>query len=67
MTYSSLFPQRKLYKEVDKVPKELESVLDQATFDKAKNYQLDKSNFGFWSDVYSQIEMTVSGEKNKNT
>lgn len=51
--------QRQLYKNVLKAPKELDSVLDQETFDKARLYQLEKSNFGFWCDIYSQIEMTA--------
>ena len=53
--------QRQIYKHVHKVPKELEAVLDQDTFDKARLYQLDKSNFSFYSEIYSQFEMTVSG------
>ena len=43
-----------------KVPIELQDVLDEETFEKARLYQLDKSTFGFWSGLYSQIEMTVS-------
>ena len=53
--------QRGVYKNVKEVPDELKSVLDQETFDKARLYQLDKSNFGFWAGLYSYIEMTVSG------
>ncbi len=52
--------QRKLYRTVKKVPIELQGVLDEQTFEKARLYQLDKSTFGFWSGLYSQIEMTVS-------
>ena len=42
------------------VPDELKAVLDQETFDKARLYQLDKSNFGFWAGLYSEVETTVS-------
>lgn len=34
--------------------------MDDETFDKARRYQLDKSNFEFWLHWYSQIESTVS-------
>jgi STE24 endopeptidase len=51
--------QRKLYQTVKNVPAELTEVLDQETFEKARLYQLDKSVFGFWCGVYSQIEMTI--------
>ncbi|ESO88920.1 hypothetical protein LOTGIDRAFT_209825 [Lottia gigantea] len=57
-TYLS-YRQRTIYRNATKVPKELENVLDQETFEKARLYQLDKSNFGFWSNIYSQIESTV--------
>ena len=52
--------QRKLYKTVTEVPTELKGVLDQETFEKARLYQLDRSVFGFWSGLYSEVEMTVS-------
>ena len=52
--------QRYLARTVEKVPKELESVLDQETFTKARLYSLDKSTYGFWSGIYHQIESTVS-------
>lgn len=42
-----------------KVPSALEGVLDEETFEKARLYQIDKSNFGFWSGLYSQVESTV--------
>ncbi len=45
---------------VKTVPQELEKVLDGETFEKARLYSLDKSQFGFWSGLYSQFEMTVS-------
>ena len=39
---------------------ELRHVLDTDTFEKARLYQLDSKNFGFWNSLYSQIETTVS-------
>ena len=52
--------QRSLYKKVRNVPEELQSAMDDETFSKARLYQIDKSVFGFYSGVYSQIEMSVS-------
>lgn len=46
--------QRYLARTVEKVPKELEKVLDQETFTKARLYSLDKSTYGFWSGLYHQ-------------
>ncbi|XP_048239837.1 CAAX prenyl protease 1 homolog [Haliotis rufescens] len=51
--------QRNVYKTATKVPSALENVLDVETFEKARVYQLDKSNFSFYHDVYSQIESTL--------
>ncbi|XP_070568575.1 CAAX prenyl protease 1 homolog [Ptychodera flava] len=51
--------QRHIYRNVTKVPEAVTAILDQETFDKSRLYQLDKSNFAFWSGIYSQIEMTV--------
>ena len=42
------------------MPSEVESIMDQETFDKARVYQLDKTNFGLIHGFYSQIETTVS-------
>lgn len=50
--------QRKVYQKYTTVPSALEGVLDQETFEKARLYQIDKSNFGFWSGLYSQVEAT---------
>nr|KAG5708929.1 hypothetical protein BaRGS_009338 [Batillaria attramentaria] len=50
---------RSVYLKHTKVPSALEGVLDQETFEKARLYQIDKSNFGFWSGLYSQIESTT--------
>ncbi|XP_041353885.1 CAAX prenyl protease 1 homolog [Gigantopelta aegis] len=57
-TYLS-WRQRNVYKTSTKVPDVLQDVLDKETFEKARLYQLDKSNFGFWSDLYSQVESTL--------
>ncbi|XP_076078536.1 CAAX prenyl protease 1 homolog [Mytilus galloprovincialis] len=51
--------QRHLYRTVKSVPASLEGVLDQETFTKARLYGLDKSSFGCWSSLYSQIESTL--------
>ena len=52
--------QRKVYKQYTEVPDVLEGVLDKETFEKARVYQLDKSSFGFWYGLFSQVESTVS-------
>jgi len=52
--------QHKLYKTVRNVPLVLKDVLDEETFEKARLYQLDRSKFGFWSGLYSQLILTVS-------
>ena len=52
--------QRSIYSNAAKVPSEVESIMDQETFDKARVYQLDKTNFGLIHGFYSQIETTVS-------
>jgi len=49
-----------VYKNSQSVPASLEGVLDEETFEKARLYQLDRSVFGFWSGIYSQLELTVS-------
>ncbi|XP_062615382.1 CAAX prenyl protease 1 homolog isoform X2 [Saccostrea cucullata] len=51
--------QKYLAKTVTEVPAELEKVLDQETFTKARLYSLDKSTFGFWSGIYHQLESMV--------
>ena len=53
------YRQRCLYKTVKTVPDSLKGVLDQETFTKARLYGLDKSTFGCWSSLYSQIESTL--------
>lgn len=51
--------QRKIYETQKTVPKELSSIIDGETFEKSRSYALDKSKFGFWSGLYSQIEGTI--------
>ncbi|KAL8582512.1 hypothetical protein ACOMHN_065491 [Nucella lapillus] len=51
--------QRKMYQKYTEVPDALEGVLDKETFEKARLYQLDKSNFGFWYGLFSQVESTL--------
>lgn len=41
------------------VPTELGKIMDSETFEKSRLYQLDKSNFGFWSGLYSETEGTL--------
>jgi len=51
--------QRTLYKCTTSVPSELKDTIDDETFQKARAYSIDKSVFGLWSGMYSQIEGTV--------
>lgn len=51
--------QRRIYRSTTHVPHELGKIMDSATFEKSRLYQLDKSNFSFWSGLYSEIEGTV--------
>ncbi|XP_071956270.1 CAAX prenyl protease 1 homolog [Antedon mediterranea] len=57
-TYLS-FRQINVYKTATTVPAPLAGILKKETFEKARLYQLDKSNFGMWSGIYSQIETTL--------
>jgi len=50
--------QRKIYENEKVVPKELSSIIDNETFEKSRKYALDKNVFGFWNQLYSQIENT---------
>lgn len=52
--------QRELYRTVTKLPEKLETVMDQETYEKARLYNLDKSNFGFWVGLWGEIEHSVS-------
>jgi len=51
--------QRELYRTVTKIPGHLAGVMDQETFEKARLYNLDKSNFGFWVGIWGEIEHSV--------
>lgn len=51
--------QRRVYRTAKSIPPQLDGVLSQETFEKARLYNLDKSMFGFWSGLYSQIETTI--------
>ena len=45
--------------ETKEIPLELKDTLDKETFEKSRLYQVDKSRFGFFASVYSQIESSV--------
>ncbi|XP_077395599.1 CAAX prenyl protease 1 homolog [Festucalex cinctus] len=51
--------QRKIYSSTTCVPQELGKIIDSETFEKSRLYQLDKSNFSFWSGLYSETEGTL--------
>lgn len=51
--------QWRIYRCTTHVPQELEKIMDSETFEKSRLYQLDKSNFSFWSGLYSETEGTV--------
>lgn len=51
--------QRRIYRSTTHVPQELGKIMDPETFEKSRLYQLDKSNFSFWSGLYSEMEGTV--------
>ncbi|XP_059376277.1 CAAX prenyl protease 1 homolog [Carassius carassius] len=53
------YRQRKIYRTTMHVPTELGKIMDSETFEKSRLYQLDKSNFGFWSGLYSEAEGTL--------
>uniref|UniRef100_A0A673KNE0 CAAX prenyl protease n=1 Tax=Sinocyclocheilus rhinocerous TaxID=307959 RepID=A0A673KNE0_9TELE len=53
------YRQRKIYRATMHVPTELGKIMDSETFEKSRLYQLDKSNFGFWSGLYSEAEGTL--------
>lgn len=50
------YRQRKMYRLTTQVPHELGEIMDPETFQKSRLYQLDKSNFSFWSGLYSETE-----------
>uniref|UniRef100_A0A8C9SXN3 CAAX prenyl protease n=1 Tax=Scleropages formosus TaxID=113540 RepID=A0A8C9SXN3_SCLFO len=51
--------QRMVYKRTRHVPAELGAIMDTETLEKSRLYQLDKSNFSFWSGLYSETEGTL--------
>jgi STE24 endopeptidase len=53
------YRQRRLYKNTTSVPPELADTIDDTTFQKARAYSIDKSHFGFWSGLWSQVEGTM--------
>ncbi|AWP16412.1 putative CAAX prenyl protease 1 -like isoform 3 [Scophthalmus maximus] len=53
------YRQRRIYRSTTHVPQELGKIMDSATFEKSRLYQLDKSNFSFWSGLYSETEGTL--------
>ncbi|CAL8290245.1 CAAX prenyl protease 1 homolog [Gadus morhua] len=53
------YRQRRIYRSTTRVPQELGKIMDTDTFEKSRLYQLDKSNFSFWSGLYSETEGTL--------
>uniref|UniRef100_A0A3Q2U188 CAAX prenyl protease n=1 Tax=Fundulus heteroclitus TaxID=8078 RepID=A0A3Q2U188_FUNHE len=53
------YRQRSVYRTTTHVPQELGKIMDPDTFEKSRLYQLDKSNFSFWSGLYSETEGTL--------
>ncbi|XP_043916055.1 CAAX prenyl protease 1 homolog [Protopterus annectens] len=53
------YRQRKIYRTTTHVPSELGKIMDPETFEKSRQYQLDKSTFSFWSGLYSETEGTL--------
>ncbi|XP_023850653.1 CAAX prenyl protease 1 homolog [Salvelinus sp. IW2-2015] len=53
------YRQRRIYRLTVHVPQELGKIMDTDTFEKSRLYQLDKSNFSFWSGLYSETEGTL--------
>uniref|UniRef100_A0AAZ3Q983 CAAX prenyl protease n=2 Tax=Oncorhynchus tshawytscha TaxID=74940 RepID=A0AAZ3Q983_ONCTS len=53
------YRQRRIYRLTMHVPQELGKIMDTDTFEKSRLYQLDKSNFSFWSGLYSETEGTL--------
>jgi STE24 endopeptidase len=53
------YRQRKIYKKHTTIPDELTDILDSDTFTKARLYALDKSNFGAFQGIFTQILSTI--------
>ena len=59
------YRQRKIYRQHTTIPKELDGILDNETFTKARLYALDKSNFGAFQGIFSQVTVRhffISGQ-----
>lgn len=48
--------QYRVYKRTEKVPKELEGLINHETFEKSKSYSIDKARFGFLCGIFVQIQ-----------
>uniref|UniRef100_A0AAY5KTX3 CAAX prenyl protease n=1 Tax=Esox lucius TaxID=8010 RepID=A0AAY5KTX3_ESOLU len=57
--HSSSSEWRRTYRSTMHVPQELGKIMDTETFEKSRLYNLDKSNFSFWSGLYSETEGTL--------
>lgn len=55
-----MFFKRGVVQSTKLVPPELQGVVDRETFDKARAYAIDKSNFSLVESIYSQMLSTVS-------
>merc|ERR1711981_1011973 len=51
--------QRRIYRKNTTTPPELEGIVDDETFEKARLYALDKSSFGAVQGIFSQILSTI--------
>ncbi len=51
--------QRRIYASTLRVPAELSSIMDGETFEKARLYALDKSNFGAVESIFSQVSYSI--------
>ncbi|KAG1683888.1 CAAX prenyl protease 1 [Nymphon striatum] len=53
------YRQRQIYINTTEVPQDLKGILDIEGFEKARKYQLDRSNFGFWHGIWGQLESSL--------
>ncbi|EDV24677.1 uncharacterized protein TRIADDRAFT_25296 [Trichoplax adhaerens] len=51
--------QRRVTLNTRRVPADLREMISTEVFEKSRRYSLDKSSFGFYKTLYSQIEMTL--------
>lgn len=54
------YPQRRVYREKKEPPVELKDIMEKDSYDKARAYSIDKSNFSLISGAFDQIIGTVS-------